>query len=90
MELSSPWPATNDIGIAKTIWPSIAAAWTEKQKWVLCTELSDAVQSNGNMPSCVSVHAKSWVEHASCFPGNYGTKRDRGVIVTNFHSKTAR
>jgi hypothetical protein len=78
----------NDICIAETIWPSIAAAWTEKQKWVLCSELSDAVQPNGNMPSCVSVHAKSWVKHASCFPS--GTKQGGGVIVANCHSKTAR
>ena len=45
MELSSPWPASNDTCIAETIWPSIAAAWTEKQKWVGCTELSEAVQA---------------------------------------------
>ena len=45
MELSSPWPASNNTCIAETIWPSIAAAWTEKQKWVGCTELSEVVQA---------------------------------------------
>ena len=45
MELSSPWPATNEICIAELIWPSIAAAWTEKQKWVGCTELAEEVQA---------------------------------------------
>ncbi len=45
MELSSPWPGTNSICIAETICPSIAAAWTEKQIWVGCTELSEAVQA---------------------------------------------
>jgi hypothetical protein len=45
MELSSPWPATNDTCIAEIIWPSIAAAWTEKQQWIGCTEFSEAVQA---------------------------------------------
>ena len=46
LEVSSPWPAANNICIAETIWPSIAAAWTEKQKWAGCTELSEIVQAS--------------------------------------------
>jgi hypothetical protein len=48
VDLSSPWPQTNDTCITETIWPSLAAAWAEKQKWAGCTEVtevSDEVQA---------------------------------------------
>jgi hypothetical protein len=45
VDLSSQWPQTNDTCITETIWPSLAAAWTEKQKWAGCTELADVVET---------------------------------------------
>jgi hypothetical protein len=59
VDLSSPWPQTNDTCIAETIWPSLAAAWTEKQKWPGCAELSDVVQTKWQYAQyCISACKK--------------------------------
>ena len=51
--VSSPWLPSTETSIAEVLWPTIAAAWTEKQKWLGCRELADEV-------------GKKWVQAKHC------------------------
>jgi hypothetical protein len=42
--ISSPWPQRDDTLITAELWPRMWAAWTEKQKWAGCRELSTEVE----------------------------------------------
>jgi hypothetical protein len=89
VDLSSPWPPTNDTCIAETIWPSLAAAWVEKQKWAGGTDLSDEVQAKWRHAQyCISA-CKKLGRARICFPNNSKTKRGGGAVATTWCTRTA-
>jgi hypothetical protein len=66
--VSSPWMQSTETCIAEVLWQQVAAAWTEKQKWLGCTELAEEVD-------------KQWVQAKHCL--NACKKLGQAKILTS-------